>query len=97
LQQQFGRIFCDRFATSTNKVINNFNSYFYEPQTAGVDAFAQGNWLEGLNWVHPPISIIDKTVKFLECEQPHAKCLVLVPKWIAQPWYKQLEKMSIFN
>ena len=30
----------DRFSTSANTLSNLFNSYFYEPNTAGIDVFA---------------------------------------------------------
>jgi hypothetical protein len=30
----------DRFATANNRVLEMFNSYFYEVGTAGIDAFA---------------------------------------------------------
>jgi hypothetical protein len=51
-QFQFGELiwddFCahmeyptiDRFATAYNTLLPRFNSYFYEPNTAGIDAFA---------------------------------------------------------
>lgn len=31
----------DRFATSVNKVLPIFNSFFFEKDSSGVDAFAQ--------------------------------------------------------
>ena len=34
----------DRFATSLNTVCTTFNSYFFKPGCAGIDAFAQSNW-----------------------------------------------------
>lgn len=83
IEQAFGKIYCDRFATDANKVCRRFNSFFYEPNCAGVDAFAQNDWEAGLNWVHPPLSLIDKVLLFLRSNAPTATCLILVPKWQA--------------
>ena len=52
----FGKIYADRFATAANKVVPHFNSYFYEPGCSGMDAFAQKDWGEGINFVNPPLS-----------------------------------------
>jgi hypothetical protein len=40
IEDVFGKIYCDRFATATNKVVQRFNSYFFEPGCAGIDAFS---------------------------------------------------------
>ena len=60
--QHFGPIAVDRFATAANAVCPTFNSYFWEPGCAAVDAFAQSDWLQGLNFVNPPFSQVGRAV-----------------------------------
>lgn len=34
----------DRFACKANALLKNYNSYFYDKDSIGVDAFAQNNY-----------------------------------------------------
>jgi hypothetical protein len=73
----------DRFATHTNTLLPRFNSYFYEPGTMGVDAFAQDNWLENKNYCNPPISVLNRLVKFLRDFEPRfPPTVVIAPLWV---------------
>lgn len=56
----------DRFACSANTLLPVFNSYFYEPKTAGVDAFAQQDYYHHVNFLHAPLSIMGKLTLFIE-------------------------------
>ena len=40
LTTAYGNITIDRFATNSNTVCDRFNSYFIEPLSTGIDAFA---------------------------------------------------------
>lgn len=68
----------DRFADATNKQIDTFNSRFWSPGTAGVDAFAF-NWGEVNNWLVPPVCLVPRVIKHM------VKCrafgTLIVPKW----------------
>lgn len=55
----------DRFATAQNALLPKFNSLFFEPGTHGVDAFAQIDYLCEVNFIHPPFSIVGRTLAFL--------------------------------
>lgn len=55
----------DRFATAKNTVLPKFNSLFFEPGTHGVDAFAQVDYQCEINFIHPPFSIVGRTLAFL--------------------------------
>lgn len=87
IERAFGSLDCDRFATENNRVCDNFNSLFIEPHSGGVDAFAQEDWNDKLNWVNPPVVIINKVVSFLEASYPSARVLLLTPCWPAKYWY----------
>ena len=83
----------DRFATANNAVLPAFNSYFYEAGCAGIDAFAQVDWLSHINFVHPPVSIMGRVVQFLAYEQPACKAVVIFPMWASQPWYMHMLRL----
>ncbi len=79
----------DRFATANNTLLPKFNSYFHETGTHGVDAFAQEDWLEAKNYCNPPISQLNRVVKFMRTFAPcMPQALVIAPKWVQQPWYQ---------
>jgi hypothetical protein len=80
----------DRFATNANKLVARYNSYFWEIETNGVDAFAQQNWLCELNYCNPPFSMLGRFTNFVIYDVPRAVCIVVVPKWTGSPWYSQL-------
>lgn len=84
----------DRFATKANALLATFNSYYFEQNTHGVDAFAQTNWGEHVNFVHPPVSILGRVVQFLEGDIPQGSRVIIVfPIWQSQPWFMQLLRM----
>lgn len=56
LDSLVGGFTVDRFATAANTCCPRFNSYFAEPNALGVDAFAQEDWLEHINYCNPPFS-----------------------------------------
>ena len=60
-----GGLDIDRFATSHNNMLPRFNSYFWETGCAGVDAFAQEDWLRLRNYCNPSLSQIACLVKFI--------------------------------
>ena len=72
------RVDVDRFADNSNNQVPLFNSRFFLPEAAGVDAFAQ-NWRNTCNWAVPPIYLIPRLLKFM-VSQP---CLVIlvIPEW----------------
>ena len=61
-----------------------------EETTYGVDAFAQNDYLEHVNYINPPVSLVPRVLKYIEEEWPTAKCIFIMPFWTAQPWFKNL-------
>ena len=55
----------DRFACKTNALLKNYNSYFYDKDSIGVDAFAQNDYEHHVNFLHPPLSIMGRTTLFI--------------------------------
>lgn len=83
----------DRFASFNNRQVLRYNSEFLDPQSAGVDAFAQAlaDWLQHNNWANPPWSLLAQLVHFLQVTG--AACTVVAPFWRGAPWFREL--MSI--
>lgn len=80
--QRYTNCTIDRFATAANRVMPTFNSYFHEPGCDGVDAFAQTNWQEHVNFCNPPFSTMGKLVKFLHTyDPPQPPTIIIAPRW----------------
>jgi len=61
-ESRWGPHTCDRFANQENKKVGKFNSQFWCPGTAGVDAFAY-DWSHDINWLVPPVYLIPQVLK----------------------------------
>ena len=56
LNRSWGPLTIDRFATTENRLLPKFNSWWYCPMTHGIDAFAQDDWESEQSWCNPPFS-----------------------------------------
>ena len=83
----------DRFASSHNTQLQRFNSMYAEPQTEAVDALAQQNWGEEMNFVNAPFWMIPKILRVVKSQQ--AEATIIPPVRKSQPWYRTLKKMSL--
>jgi hypothetical protein len=88
IEAAWGRHTIDRFASHTNHLLPTFNSPAWCPGTAGVDAFAQGDWAVHHNWCNPPFRLIAPLITILR--EQNAAATVIVPLWRAQPWWAAL-------
>ena len=88
LDQMYGPLTINRFASKTTKQIEKYNSYFHDPCTSGVDALAQGDWRENNNYVNPPFVLIPKIPE--KIFQEKACATLIAPVWPAQPWFNKL-------
>ena len=82
----------DRFASSVNHQLPVFNSRFWEPGTAGVDALAQG-WTEWNNFVNPPFRMLDAVIE--KIHRSKAEATVIAPFWPNQMWFQRMRQMLI--
>ena len=57
LNKRYGPYTVDRFADDKNTKLSVFNSKFYCPGTAAVNAFTE-NWHNENNWICPPVKLI---------------------------------------
>ena len=74
---------CDRFASARQLQPINchwklpFNSRFYQPYSAGVDALAQ-HWSGEVNWVNAPYALVDRVYALIKAQQ--AVAAIVVPR-----------------
>ena len=83
----------DRFASMTSTQLPMYNSLYYDPLTNGVDALAQQDWGEHRNFVNPPFFLIPRVLQVIRHQK--AEATLVAPWWPAQPWFRDLRKMSI--
>lgn len=93
LDEMWGPHTIDRFASVLTTQLDNFNSRYYNPMAAGVDALAQQDWALQNNYVNPPFRLIPKILDVLKAQR--ATATIIAPAWKAQPWYRKLVKSSI--
>ena len=78
LNNLMGPFTVDRFADDRNAKLACFNSKFYCPGTAHVNAFT-ADWSYHNNWCSPPVNRIGSTIKHMaRCK---AMGTLLVPEW----------------
>ena len=83
----------DSFADGLNHQINMYNSLYWDPWTAGVDALAQQNWGSENNFVNLPFILIPQiwdTIVHLR-----ATTTIIAPWWPVQAFYARLQELSI--
>ena len=90
LRQVFGPWDVDQFADQHNAKAPVFNSLFYTPGTAAVDAFSQ-DWGHVMNLLVPPLYLVMRVLQHLIKDQ--AQGILVVPRWEAQPWWPLLCKV----
>jgi hypothetical protein len=66
IEDSYETITIDRFATNFNKICTTYNSYYLEEGASGIDAFAQTDYMQHVNYVFPPVSIVGRTLQFLK-------------------------------
>jgi hypothetical protein len=77
----------DRFGSHLNSLCPSFNSYFWCPRTAGVDAFTF-DWAGLNNWINPPFRLISTVLRHLHACA--ATATLIVPAWTKQHWWSTL-------
>ena len=78
LNNKWGPYTFDRFADNKNFKVSKFNSQYWTPGTAGVDAFAF-DWSGHNNWVVPPIHCIPNVINHMIYYKSFGT--LIIPKW----------------
>ena len=78
IQDKFGRLEVDRFASGSNARLPRFDARFRCPGCETANTFT-ANWGNCFNWLCPPISLIGAVIKHLRlCK---GRGVLLVPEW----------------
>lgn len=83
----------DRFACASNAQLEVFNTMLNEPGSAGVDAFAQNDYLEHVNFMFPPVAMLSRVGNLLLQAWPTARAILVFPYWTTQPWFNLVHGM----
>ena len=82
-----------RFASILTRQLPRYNSLYWDPETEGVDAVHQSNWLTEVNFVYPPFRMLPQVINHI-C-QTRATTTIIAPHWPAQTWARQLHRISV--
>ena len=93
LDEIWGPHTVDRFADLNNTQLPMYNSRYKDPQSSGVDALSQGNWVQHNNSVCPPFRLLPRILQVLRDQR--AVATVVAPWWPAQHYHQHLLAMSV--
>ena len=93
IDDRFGPHTIDRFASLTTTQLPKYNSLHADPLSSGVDALAQQDWKNEMNYVNAPFFLIPKVLQTIQ--QQRAEATIIAPLWPAQPWYNDLLRMAV--
>ena len=82
----------DLFASRLNCQFKPFVSWHPDPEAVAIDAFTF-NWGNGLKYIFPPFSMIQRTLKKLAKDQGEA--IMVVPHWTTACWYPQMLQLLV--
>jgi hypothetical protein len=88
LVQIWGLPDIDRFAEKDNAKCLKWNTKFYEPGSAGINALAQHNYGLYLNYCCPPVALLERLVPILV--QQKGETILICPYWPAAGWWVTL-------
>lgn len=91
IEQRYGPHTIDRFASVTSAQLPLYNSFYHDPLSSGVDAFAQpaACWQQHNNFCNPPWRALPKLLAFLR-SMPGARATVVAPYWPTEAWCEDL-------
>jgi hypothetical protein len=87
LSKLCGPFTIDCFASNLSHKLPRFFSKYWCQGTYGIDAFAY-SWAGEFAWLVPPPSLITKVIS--HCKLCKAKGILIVPKWVASPFWPLL-------
>lgn len=91
LQQSWGPLTLDTFATRQNKKVRKYYSYLPDPEAIAIDAFQQ-RWPKTGSYCYPPWKLIPRVLELIKAQK--LKQVVLVtPWWPSQFWYPMILQM----
>lgn len=92
IQQQWGPLSIDLFASDANRLLPRFFSWGYSEEAEGIDALRQ-SW-PAQAFAHPPFALIARVLQ--KVVRDKVQRLVLVaPDWPSQHWWPMLQRLAV--
>lgn len=91
LDERWGPLSVDRFASAANAQLPRWNSRVAGPGAEAVDAWRQ-DWRREHNYVNPPFSHAALAINKLHVEG--ASAVLILPVWTAQTWWARLMALA---
>ena len=82
----------DLFASRLNAKTEDYVSFRPDPGASAIDAFSL-NWKHLRFYAFPPFCLLTKVVQ--KVIRDEAEGIIIAPVWPTQPWYANLEKVTI--
>ena len=89
LEQRWGKISIDRFASDINRKSKRFNSRYLCPETEGINAFSF-DWSNEVNLLVPPTYLIPRAIKHFLKSLTKSKAILIYPYWPSAPFWPLL-------
>ena len=89
LQQRWGKISIDRFASDINRKSKRFNSRYLCPETEGINAFSF-DWSNEVNLLVPPTYLIPRAIKHFLKSLTKSKAILICQYWPLAPFWSLL-------
>ena len=86
IQQKFGPLEKDLFATRLSTQLPRFFSWRPDPEAEAIDAFKQ-SW-KGVNYANPPWAVLPRVLTQVKIQR--VSLILIAPVWKTQAWYPLL-------
>jgi hypothetical protein len=91
LENQWGPLSIDLFATRLNTQLPRFATWAFDPEATFRDAF-QVDWSKERPYANPPFGLIGKVLQYLL--ETNAEMVLVAPVWPAQWWWPKLVSLA---
>ena len=89
LEQRWGKISIDRFASDINRKSKRFYSRYSCPETEGIIVFSF-DWSNKANLLVPPTYLIPRAIKHFLKSLTKSKAILICPSWSSAPFWPLL-------
>ena len=91
VQAWWPQLAVDRFASPENAKLLRFNTRWAHPESESYNAMAQ-DWSREFSYACPPLAMVGPVLQLVQ--EQGARAVVVVPEWIAQPWWPLLQRLA---
>lgn len=93
IDQYWGPHQVDRFASMLTTQLPHYNSLYWDPLSAGVNALAQKDWTYVNNYVNAPFGLLSQVLEVIQSQR--ASATIIAPWWEGQIWFQKLKSLLI--